>query len=193
MTLSRKGLRLVLAAVLVFLLPAPLRANTPPAQVAPPATPPADPSHVFGGSEAAHELWAAQSQYEAKKKSAALSFALELAAPSLGNFYAGESEDAVLTLTGLMIGGFFLLDGYGVLCRTVQSDDSGCKRKTFSLVQGWLFLVGSRLFGLSSAPTNALRANRALRARLGLDEGATVSLAPFVARNEAGLGLQLLF
>ena len=147
----------------------------------------------LGGSEAARELWAGQTEYERERKSPALGFALELALPSLGNFYARAPEEATLTLTGLLIGGFFLADGYGLLCEAVSRDDASCKHKTFSLVQGWIFLVGSRLYGLTSAPMNVSRYNRALRARLGLDSSSTMNVLPWLGADTAGLALALRF
>lgn len=155
--------------------------------------PPAAGSEALGGSDAARELWAAQAEFERQRKSPALGFALELALPSLGNFYAREPEEATLTLTGLMIGGFFLADGYGLVCETFGHDDSGCKRKTFSLVQGWIFVVGSRLYGLTSAPMNVARFNRALRARLGVDAAWSMNVVPWLSPQNAGLALALRF
>jgi hypothetical protein len=149
-------------------------------------------AEAFGGSEAARELWAAQAEYDRQRKSPALGFALEIALPSLGNFYAREPEEATLTLTGLLLGGFFLADGYGLLCETF-SDSSDCKHKTFSLVQGWIFLIGSRLYGLTSAPMHVARYNRALRARLGLDSAWSAAFVPWLGANKAGFSLALRF
>lgn len=180
----------------VFLIPAPPAAakSSPMAPLPPrPAINNSENSEVFGGTDAARDLWDAQGQYEAQRKSSALAFALELAVPSVGNFYAGEKEDAILTLTGVAIGAFFLADGYGLFCQTFKGADAQCNRKTFSMVQGWVFLAGSRLFGLSSAPQNVARNNRALRARLGLDEASALRLMPWVASNEAGFALALRF
>jgi hypothetical protein len=150
-------------------------------------TPPS--SVAFGGSDAANELWAAQAQYDKQKKNPLVSFALELALPSAGNFYAGETEDAVLTITGLAIGGVFLADGYGLLCQAFKGDTAHCPHKIVSQVQGWVFLIGTRLFGLANAPSNVVRNNRALRARLGLDEAEIVCILPWVGPNETGMQL----
>ena len=145
---------------------------------------------IFGDSEQARALVAAEAEYEAKKKNPWSALGFELLLPGAGNFYAGENEEALLTWTGLMLGGVFLADGYGLLCRTFSDDDARCKRRTFSLVQGWIFLVGSRLFGLTSAPTNVVRNNRALRARLGLD-APSFSVAPWVSPASGGFELAL--
>jgi len=150
-------------------------------------TPPS--SGAFGGSDAANELWAAQAQYDKQKKSPLVSFALELALPSLGNVYAGETEDAVLTITGLTIGGMFLADGYGLLCQVFKGGNAHCPHKIVSQVQGWVFLIGTRLFGLANAPSNVVRNNRALRARLGLDEAEMVGILPWVGPNATGMQL----
>lgn len=155
----------------------------PTSYVTPPST------GALGGSDAANELWAAQAQYESQRKSPLVSFALELALPSLGNFYAGETDDAVLTITGFAIGGVFLADGYGLLCQAFKGDNAHCPHKIVSQVQGWVFLIGTRLFGLANAPSNVVRNNRALRARLGLDEAEIVGIVPWVGPNETGMQL----
>ncbi len=150
-------------------------------------------SSVFGDSDAARELWAAQAQYEAERKSPGWAFAWELLLPGAGNVYAEEKEEALLTWTGLAIGGFFLADGYGLFCQAFRSDSSTCTRKTFYIIQGWVFVIGSRLFGLSSAPTNVSRNNRALRSRLGLEGPVSFGMSPWMARHEGGMRLSLRF
>jgi hypothetical protein len=172
---------------LLALPPRVLHAADVPAKSATYVTPPS--SGAFGGSDAANELWAAQAQYDKQKKSPLVSFALELALPTLGNFYAGETEDAVLTITGLAIGGVFLADGYGLLCQAFKGDTAHCPHKIVSQVQGWVFLIGTRLFGLANAPSNVVRNNRALRARLGLDEAEIVGIVPWVGPYETGMQL----
>ena len=49
--------------------------------------------------------------------------------------------------------------------------------------------LGSELFGLTSAPMNVVRNNRALRARLGLDNEPSLALVP--TRMGSGHGLLL--
>lgn len=153
----------------------------------------AEPPPLFGDSEEARALAAAQAQYEAERKSPAGAFGLELLLPGLGNFYAGENEEAALTWTGLMLGAFFLADGHGLVCEALSGRDAECKRRTFSLVQGWIFLIGSRLFGLTSAPLHVSRNNRALRARLGLDTPISFGMNPWMVGEAGGLSLSLRY
>lgn len=143
------------------------------------ATPP------YGGSAEAWRLINAHAEYEEKKKNPLLAFGLELVLPGLGNMYAGEQTEAVLTWTGFLIGATFLVSGYGYICEWTSNES--CSRNYFEIASGWMFLGGSWIFGLTSAPLNTHRNNRALRARLGLDD--TISMAILPARIGDGHGL----
>ncbi|MCG5055191.1 MAG: hypothetical protein KA712_19680 [Myxococcales bacterium] len=152
---------------------------------------PAEAQVPLGGSPEARALLAAQEEYEAKRKSVGWALGLEVLAPGLGNAYAGETEEALLTWTGLLIGAFFLADGYGLTCEVFNGGGANCPTKTFYVVQGWIFLGGSRLFGLASAPLNVHRNNRALRAKLGLDAPFLLGVAPWGQADAGGLSLAL--
>ena len=161
--------------------------------VADPASTNAPRPFVFGDSDAARDLWAAEAQYQAQRKNPLVAFGWEVLLPGMGNVYANETEEAVLTWTFLLMGGYFLADGYGLICETFQSSTAKCGHKTFFIVQGWVLVIGSRLFGLTSAPANVSRNNRALRASLGLDGPISLGIAPWLAPRDGGLQLALKF
>jgi hypothetical protein len=143
----------------------------------------------LGGSPEAYQLWAAELEYEANKKNPWAAFGLELLLPGLGNVYAGETETASLTWSGLLIGAVWLLKGTGRLCRWTTSHDDQCSSNYVDTTMGWTFLVGSYLFGLTSAPRNVLLNNRALKTRLGLD----AFIWPVVIHNQFALLLGATF
>ncbi|MDZ4696042.1 MAG: hypothetical protein SGI86_12915 [Deltaproteobacteria bacterium] len=143
----------------------------------------------LGGSEEAYQLWVASLEYEEKKRDPWTAFGLELLLPGLGNHYAGEAQTAALTWTGLLIGTVWLLKGTGTFCRWTTSPDDQCTGNFVDTYMGWAFLVGSRLFGLTSAPENVLLNNRALKTRLGLD----AFIWPSVSQHQVALGLGATF
>ena len=145
----------------------------------------APPRYFGGSSDEAFRLAVAQQQYDKLKKSPLLAFGLEAIFPGLGNLYIGESEDAVLTWTGMLIGAFYLLDG--------ATCSGTCPGSDTKVIAGLTFLIGSRVFGLTHAPISAHRNNNALRIRLGLDRPFEIGLAPLVHPRGGGLSLAFRF
>lgn len=153
-----------------------------------------EPLRPFGSSPEAYRLMAAQQEYESKRKQPWAAFALELALPGLGNLYVGEREEALLEWFGLLTGALFVLDGTGVTCgRLVLL--SSCPTSEGKTIAGIVLIAGSWLFGVTTAPLNAIRHNQALRARLGLDPPASWSLSPrlLALPGGAGAGVDLTF
>jgi hypothetical protein len=145
----------------------------------------------WGGSEDAERVLRAQELYEQQKKNPWLALGLETLAPGLGNYYAGELDDAGLTWTGFAIGAFSLSYGMGWFCKGLSEDTSKCGTDTYQVVNGIVFLIGSRIFGLIGAPMNVTRNNRALRASLGI--GDEYALVPWQAGGGRGLALRMGF
>lgn len=172
----------LVAAALLSCATAPLARADAPARVGP-----------FGSSAEAWRLMNAQQEYEAKRKQPWAAFGLELALPGLGNLYVGEREEALLEWFGLLTGALFLLDGRGVTCgRLVIA--AGCPTSEGKTIVGIVLVAGSWLFGVTTAPINAVRHNAALRARLGLDEGRpapTWSARPRLLALPGGAGAAL--
>lgn len=140
-----------------------------------PAAAPAPLTVPFGGAPG-WRLLEAQGRYDAEKKSPWRALGYEALVPGLGNIYAGEREDAVLTWSGMLVGLLFLVEGKAFACWSASSLQA-CGGDSTKLAIGSVFLVGSRLFGLAGAPLNVERTNRALRARLGLDGPLNLSLS----------------
>jgi hypothetical protein len=135
----------------------------------------------------AQPSWEAEREYEEQHKSPWRALGYEALVPGWGFFYAGEKEEAALEWSGLALGAFFVIDGGGYACRWFGG--SSCATHSTTVAVGWVFLVGSRLFGLTNAPLAAARFNRALRARLGLDEDPRYSLFAAPARGGGVVGV----
>lgn len=146
----------------------------------------------YGGSAEGYRLVAAQAEYEAQRKNPLTAFALELVLPGMGNVYVGEREEALLEWFGLITGLLFLLDGRGVTCGRL-SLAAACATSDAKTVVGIVLLSGSWLFGVTTAPLNASRANAALRARLGLDAPLSARLTPLFVAGGAGAGVSFAF
>jgi len=164
--------------------------NTSTSHGRPAATKP--PTWNPGGSARGRELIRARADYEAQKKNPWAALAFEALLPGLGNHYAGELDDALLTWTGLLIGSAFWLKGTGTLCDWV-ADRQDCRPNDVEVIMGWTFLVGSRLFGLSGAPLNVVRNNRALRTRLGIPEDVRFGVVPMMTAQTLGAGVWLSY
>ena len=183
-------MRLIVGAVIFFVLLAPLRAAAqgmgwdgqpvqplPPAQGAPYGYAPG-----YGGINPQ-----AMFLYEDEKKSPGLALLLSFLLPGLGNIYAEHWAGAAITW-GLIIGGASIMVwGVNHTNPEAETDNGG------AIVLGFFVILGGTIYSLIDAYTSARDFNHELAQRLGLPVMGIVPIRTSTGDMAWGPALELRF